>query len=145
MNGNPNGPDQVEQEWIFYDGDCGVCHGTVGFVARRDRRKRPFHFAPLGGETFRRKVPAERAATLPDTVVVWSPDGRLLLRSQGLLHILRRLGGGWWLLSWLVWIVPRPLRDRFYDGFARIRHRLVGKPQGSCPVMPAELARRFAP
>lgn len=132
-------------ERIFYDGDCGVCHWSVGFVARHDRTGGAFRFAPLGGETFRDSVPAEVGRELPDSMVVQTRAGSLLLRSDGLVHILRRLGPVWKLLGLLLGLVPRSLRNYFYDRFAERRHLLAGSPDGSCPIMPPELRRRFDP
>ncbi len=132
-------------ERIFYDGDCGVCHWSVRFVARRDPAGRAFRFAPLGGEVFARTVPAEVRRSLPDTMVVQTAAGIVLLRSQGVIHVLRRLGPGWRLLALLLAAVPRPIRDFGYDLFARGRHRLATRPRGVCPVLPPELATRFDP
>ncbi len=130
---------------IFYDGDCGVCHASVRFVARRDPAGRAFRFAPLGGEVFSRTVPAEVSRSLPDTLVVQTADGEVLIRSRGVIHILRRLGPGWRFLGLLLGAVPRPIRDFGYDLFARGRRRLAARPQGVCPVLPPELAARFDP
>lgn len=132
-------------ELIFYDGDCGVCHWAVGFVARHDATGRAFRFAPLGGETFEDSLPAADREDLPDSIVVLTAEGSVLVRSRGLLHILKRLGPFWRAVGALLWLVPRPLRDLGYDAFAAIRHRLARRPEGSCPVVPPELGRRFDP
>ena len=134
-----------EPELLFYDGDCGVCHWAVKFVAARDPDGSSFRFAPLHGITFEESLPADMAANLPDSLVVLDRDGRVLFRSSGLVHILRRLGGVWGPVGSLLWIVPRPLRDLGYDLFARIRHRLVARPEATCPVLPPELRGRFGP
>jgi len=39
--------------------------------------------------------------------------------------------------------VPRGIRDRAYDGIARVRYRLFRKPTDACPVTPPELRARF--
>ena len=132
-------------ERIFYDGECGVCHWSVGFVARHDRSGEAFRFAPLGGEVFRRTVPPEAGRELPDSLVVQTATGALLLRSDGAIHILRRLGLGGRILGLLLALVPRPIRDYFYDRFAERRHRLATKPDGACPLVPPELRQRFDP
>ena len=130
---------------IFYDGDCGVCHWSVRFVARRDPGGRAFRFAPLGGEVFGRSVPPEVRRGLPDTMVVETAGGEILLRSQAVVHVLRRLGRPWPALGLLLAAVPRPIRDLGYDLFARARRRLAAPPEGVCPVLPPELAARFDP
>ncbi len=132
-------------EHIFYDGDCGVCHWSVGFVARHDRTGETFRFAPLGGEVFSGHVAPGEAANLPDSLVVATRAGSLLLRSDGVVHILRRLGLFWKILGALLAVVPRTIRDYFYDRFAERRHRLTRRPDGTCPLVPPELRQRFDP
>lgn len=132
-------------ERIFFDGHCGVCHWAVRFVARHDPDGKTFRFSPLQGETFSDAAPEAARRQLPDSLVVQTEDGQLLLRSQGAVYILRRLGGFWWALGGLLALVPRPLRDFGYDTFARIRHRLAAPPADVCPLMPPEIGRRFDP
>jgi len=132
-------------ERIFYDGDCGVCHWAVAFVARHDRAGRAFRFAPLDGEVFRRHVTPEVRRSLPDSLVVLTEAGTLLLRSDGVVHILRRLGPFWRLAGGLLALVPRAVRDFFYDRFAERRSRLAKRPDGTCPMVAPELRRRFDP
>ncbi len=136
---------ETPTERIFYDGDCGVCHWAVGFVARRDPKGEAFRFAPLDGESFAAEVPEEERDAIPDSLVVLTRDGELLLRSRGMVHILRRLKRPWPWLGTLLALVPRVLGDFGYDRFAAVRHRLVRRPEGVCPLVPPELARRFDP
>jgi predicted DCC family thiol-disulfide oxidoreductase YuxK len=132
-------------EFLFYDGHCGLCHRAVKFVLRHDREGMAFRFAPLQGETFERLVPAEQSSGLPDSIVVQTRDGALLVRSSAFIHILRRLGGGWRVLAAILSIVPRPLRDAAYDFIARVRYRIFGRQDDVCPLVPPELRKRFAP
>jgi predicted DCC family thiol-disulfide oxidoreductase YuxK len=132
-------------EMLFYDGYCGLCHRSVKFVMRHDPSGELFHFAPLQGDSFAGKVPSERRAGLPDSVVVLTADGRLLVRSDATLHILRRLGGGWRTLAGISAIVPRFLRDGVYNLIARVRYSIFGRKDDLCPLVPAELRNRFEP
>lgn len=129
---------------LFYDGSCGLCHGAVRFVLKRDKGG-VFRFAPLQGGTFQELVPEACRAALPDSLVLREPGGRLLMRSSAVAALLRRLGGLWRLAGALLWIVPRPLRDFGYDRVAMVRHRLFKKPEGVCPVVPQPLRSRFLP
>jgi predicted DCC family thiol-disulfide oxidoreductase YuxK len=132
-------------ELLFYDGACGLCHRSVRFVAAADRSGL-FRFAPLAGETFRAAVGPERRAGLPDSIVVRrADDGALLVRSDAVLHVLHRLGGGWRALAALLRLAPRPLRDAAYDFVARRRARWFAPPADACPVVPPHLRARFAP
>lgn len=135
----------ASQDRIFYDGECGVCHASVAFVSRHDATGEAFRFAPLHGETFAETVGEEVGRGLPDSLVVQTAAGDLLLRSDGTIYILRRLGGFWKFLGGLLAVVPRPIRDFFYDRFAAVRRFLAAKPTGACPLLPPELRRRFDP
>ena len=122
-----------------------MCHRAVKFVLRHDPGGRAFRFAPLQGETFLARVEAGRRVGLPDSVVVLTRDGELLLRSAAFLHILRRLGGEWGVLAAVLSLVPRGLLDMVYDFIARIRYRVFGRRDDLCPIVPAELRARFDP
>jgi predicted DCC family thiol-disulfide oxidoreductase YuxK len=132
-------------EIIFYDGHCGLCHRWVRFVLAADPGGSLFRFAPLQGETFQAQVAESARAGLPDSVVVHNVHGELLVRSAAVVHILRRLGGGWAAVAAVIRLIPRRLRDGVYDWIARIRHRWFARPAGICPVIPAELRKRFDP
>lgn len=132
----------VEFPVIFYDGGCGLCHRGVDFVLRRDPGGR-FRYAPLGSPAFVRLIPGEKRAALPDSVVIFTPDGELFVKSRGVRFVLRELGGFWRLPAALLACIPRPLADFGYDTLARIRSRLFTKPKTACPMMPPALRGRF--
>ena len=132
-------------ETVFYDGGCGLCHAIVRFVAARDAAGRLFEFAPLGGELFRATVRESDRTALPDSIVVHTAEGALLLRSVAVLHILRRIGGAWSALASLLGAVPVGFSDSCYDRMARWRRRLFGAPTGACPILPPHLRSRFHP
>ena len=131
----------MEPELLFYDGECGLCHGAVKFVLRRDRDGSRFRFAPLQGETFARS--GIDAAALPDSFVIRRADGAVLTRAAAVVHMLRRLGGGWGALAALSRAVPG--KDALYDWVARNRKRWFARPDGLCPLLPREIAARFLP
>lgn len=132
-------------EILFYDGHCGLCHRGVKFVLKRDRSGAAFRFAPLQGATFLARVPADQRAALPDSMAVQTAAGALLIRSDALVHILRRLGGAWKALGAMLAIVPRPLRDLAYNFVARTRRRMFARPSDLCPLLPPEFSQRFYP
>jgi predicted DCC family thiol-disulfide oxidoreductase YuxK len=135
---------KARAEVVFFDGGCGLCHAFVAFIIPRDHSER-FHFAPLGGETFARLVSGEARRSLPDSVVVQTGDGRVLVKSGAVLHVFDRLGGGYRLLGWVALACPRPIRDAIYDAVARARRRLFAAPSAVCPVVPVALRGRFEP
>ncbi len=135
----------VSPELLFYDGHCGLCHRAVVFVINHDPEGKLFRFAPLQGETFQSRIPENQRATLPDSMVIETENGALLLRSDAWIHILRRLGGKWNFLANLLSPTPRPVRDFFYNRIASIRHKLFRRRDDICPLVPPELGARFNP
>ena len=132
-------------ERLFYDGHCGLCHQAVRFVLARDPTGALFRFAPLGGEAFLREVPAQARKALPDSIVIRTEDGRLLVRWAAACHIVRQVGGAWGLAGCLLGIVPGFLGDLLYNAVARNRHRFFARPQETCPVAAPHLRARFDP
>lgn len=129
---------------IFYDGECGLCHGFVRFVLRRDQSGR-FRFAPLQGETFLAQTSNAERAKLPDSVIIRSRRGRLLTRSSAVIYVLVGLGGIWKSLGLLLRLVPRPARDLAYRGIARARKLIFRPPANLCPIVPPRWRAKFLP
>jgi predicted DCC family thiol-disulfide oxidoreductase YuxK len=124
---------------LFYDGHCALCHSAVKFVLAHDARE-SFQFAPLQGKLAKTRLPAG----LPNTMVVETEDRSLLMRSSAWIYILERLDGPWKLAAKVLSIIPRPVRDAGYRIVASSR-RILGRPELTCPVSPAELRYRFLP
>jgi predicted DCC family thiol-disulfide oxidoreductase YuxK len=131
------------REILFYDGACGLCHRAVRFCLAEDRGGRVLVYAPLQSATFEARVAEEVRATLPDSLVLLTAEGEVLLRTDAVIRCLLRLGGLWRLFGWSLRCWPRPLRDVLYDLVAAARHRVFAAPKSACPIVPADLRDRF--
>ncbi len=138
-------PEQAEAapDLVFYDGGCGLCHHTVLFTLRHDLEGTRFRYAPIGGSAFQDAFAPEQRATLPDSVIIRTTDGRTLTRSDAVLHIGERLGGVWAALARVMGLLPRWLLDWGYDRIARVRKQLFAAPKTACPMLPPGLRGRF--
>jgi predicted DCC family thiol-disulfide oxidoreductase YuxK len=81
-----------------------------------------------------------------DSVVFVEPNAgagqeNVFARSDALLHIARYLGG-FWNIALAAYIIPRVVRDYFYDQFAKRRYRWFGK-LDSCLLPSPEVRARF--
>ena len=90
-------------------------------------------------------MPERDRRALPDSLVLRTTQGRLLVRSAAVLESLRRVGGVWRGLAAVASAVPAPLGDAAYDLVARSRRRLFRKPGSACPVVPAAKRARLLP
>jgi predicted DCC family thiol-disulfide oxidoreductase YuxK len=128
---------------VYYDGGCGLCQRAVRFFLAEDRAGTALRYAPLQGESARSWIGAERLRALPDSIVVATQSGELLVRSAAILHAAERLGGLWWVLARAARCIPASLRDRVYDWIARHRIGWFGRTEQACPILPPELRARF--
>jgi predicted DCC family thiol-disulfide oxidoreductase YuxK len=126
-----------ERQIIFFDGVCNLCNAFVDFLVRWDS-ERIFYFAPLQGSNAKQLLPAKIPAEL-NSVVLWN-QGELHEKSDAALMVLQQLGGLWWLTK-IFWVLPKGVRDWFYDRVAKNRYALFGKRETCRLPTPAERAR----
>jgi predicted DCC family thiol-disulfide oxidoreductase YuxK len=132
----------MRSEWVFYDGNCALCHGWVRFVLAEDSGSKTFRLSPLQGRLFSSRVRGERRSSLSGSLVVLTEDEKLLSRSAAVLYILRSLGGLWLLLAMIIGMIPQAVLNWCYDRVASVR-RLFGARKSTCLVLSAELRQRF--
>jgi len=106
-------------------------------MVKRDPAHR-FQFASLQSD-LGKKLVSEYGVEGIDSIVLIS-DGRAWVRSSAGLRVARGLSFPWNLLYALI-IVPRPIRDFFYDIIASHRYRWFGT--GACMLPTPELKDRF--
>ncbi|MBL8992311.1 MAG: DUF393 domain-containing protein [Spirochaetia bacterium] len=128
------------QPIVFFDGVCGICNRFVDFLLKRDRR-RIYLFSPIQGE---------RAKTVLDPEAIQKNETIFLLDAKGIhqrstapIRILTGLGGPW-KIFFILYMIPRPIRDFIYKRIARNRYRWFGR-KDACRIPTAEERARFLP
>lgn len=125
---------------ILFDGICNFCNGSVNFIIENDK-KDYFKFAPLQSEIAQElleKYDINKDET--DSVVLIEND-RAYTRSTAVLKVAQKLGGIYSLLYGLI-IVPKFIRDFFYETFAKYRYKLFGK-KDVCMMPTPEIRNKF--
>ncbi len=117
---------------VLYDGDCGLCSGAAGWLARHDRRG-ALRLLPLSApeaDPWRALAGASGPGGAPDTLVAVEPlpggGERVYLRAAAVARALSRLGFPWSLAGLALRGAPRPLADAAYRTVARRRGRAPG-------------------
>jgi len=108
---------------VLFDGICILCNRAVKFILKHDRKQRIF-FTPLqsnAGKHILKEINPEHADT-----IVYFRSGRAFTRSTAILYILKDIGRGWNIFFALV-LVPRFIRDYFYDLVSKSRYRIFGR------------------
>ena len=125
---------------LLFDGVCNLCNGIVQFTIKRDKKKK-FKFASLqspSGQSLLKQfnLPANNF----DSFVYINGDN-YFLKSSAALHVLKELGGSW-KAFYAFMIIPKFIRDLFYDIIAKTRYKIFGK-RSTCMVPTPDINQRF--
>ena len=131
------------QSIILFDGVCNLCNGAVQFIIERDATAQ-FHFAALQSDFGQQILQQFKLPTAALDTIILIENGQAFTRSTAALRIARRLDNvGWRVFGKVALaIVPRFVRDFFYNLIARNRYRMFGK-QTECWLPTPELRARF--
>lgn len=125
---------------IVFDGVCNFCNSWVGFVLKHDA-KAVFRFS-TAQSPFGRQLLAESGLSASALETILLVDGHsAYAKSDAALKIMTELGWPWSLVR-MFRPVPRRLRDRAYDAFARRRYKLFGR-SATCQVPAPRWRDRF--
>ena len=129
---------ELEKPILFFDGVCGLCNRCVDFSLKHDPHGKVL-FAPLQGKTAG-EILSESDVENLDTVIFYE-NGILHRRSTAIVKLLSAVGGFWSVLAWLLWLIPRPLRNFGYRITAKNRYRFFGQKETCRLPTPAERER----
>ncbi len=127
-------------EVVLFDGVCNLCNGSVLFIIERDPEAK-FSFASLQspfGQSQLKKfgLPIDKLNT-----IFLIKGEKFFRKSDAALEIAKGMNGLWPVL-YVFKIIPRFIRNFFYDLIAKNRYRWFGK-QAACMVPTPELKARF--
>ncbi len=125
---------------ILFDGVCNLCNASINFVIDRDS-DRYFRYAALQSDTGREFLEKHGRSTSDFDSVILSEGDTYYVKSTAALRIARKMDGAWPLLYGFI-ILPRFIRDFFYNIIARNRYKWFGK-RDSCRMPEPELKRLF--
>lgn len=128
----------MENNIIFYDGDCGFCNKSVQFVLKHEQNNN-IRFSALQSnfaKDFFEKIGAEK----PDmSTFYFYSNEKMYERSSAALKVVSELK--WYLqILKIGWLLPRFIRDSMYDFIAKRRTKLAN---GFCVIPSPENKLRF--
>ena len=129
-----------DQPVILFDGVCNFCNYWVNFAIKRDKKKK-LRFAPLQGEAAKKLLTHFGLNTTSLSSVILIDNGKAYTQSSAAFRICKNLDGGWKLVYGLM-VIPKFIRDFFYNIIARNRYRWFGK-RDECMVPTPEMKERF--
>jgi len=94
------------QATLYYDSDCRFCTGCAQFVSRHDTHKR-IQLIALEASEHKREDKCYESILLIQ-------DDKQLQFSTAVIEVLKTMGGTWKVFAWLLWCIPKPVRDWGY-------------------------------
>lgn len=119
---------KLKDEYVLlYDGYCPTCNWSVNFIIEKDKKEQTMKFASLDSEFAEIIMKSDTSLRNIDSVIIFGKkSGRIWIKSDAFLQVMNYLGGSY--KFFLVFkIIPRFVRDIFYDLFAKNRYRFTGK------------------
>ena len=127
---------------VLFDGDCALCSGSARKILKADRAG-VFRLAPTQSELGRALLVHYGVDPDDPYTMLLVQDGRARERTDAVLAIAARLPMPW-RLAVVGRIVPRFIRDFFYDFIARRRRRFPGQAWCAMPETGASAGRDLA-
>lgn len=124
---------------ILFDGECNFCNYSVQFIIKRDPTGH-FSFASLQSKVGKKLMSTYQIPQNIDSLLLIDHD-KWFSKSSAVFRICKHLNG-FWKLFFLLLVVPKPIRDFFYNIISNNRYKLWGK-QDSCIFPTAEIKNRF--
>jgi len=125
---------------ILFDGFCNLCNGTVQFIIKRDSNYK-FKFASLQSQIGQSLLKKHNLPINEIDTFVLIKENKYFIKSKAGLLVLKELNW-FWKISYFFIIIPKPIRDFFYDIIAKKRYKVFGR-KANCMLPTASISNRF--
>ncbi|NQY05485.1 MAG: DUF393 domain-containing protein [Flavobacteriaceae bacterium] len=130
-----------DKKILLFDGVCNLCNSSVNYIIDRDKND-VFRFVALQSDLG--KSIQEYLGLNPndlDTIILYIPGEAYYNKSSAALKVLNEFSGLWKIMN-IFYIIPKPIRDVFYNLIAKNRYKLFGKKE-QCRIPTPELKAKF--
>jgi predicted DCC family thiol-disulfide oxidoreductase YuxK len=124
---------------VFYDGTCGLCHGSVQWLLRR-KNGHLFMFATQQGPYFKTLTQSEASLD----AIVYFRAGQSHEDAEALAYICKDLGHLWGAFYYLWKILPTTWSKALYFVVAKRRYGIFGRAE-YCELPTPEKRKQFLP
>ncbi len=109
---------------MLFDGVCNFCNSSVQFIIKRDKA----HQLRFGSLQSASGMQLKKQYAIPDDLdsVILIENGKYYAKSTAALRIVAYFGIAWKFLA-IFYLVPRFIRDYFYEIIAKNRYKWFGK------------------
>lgn len=125
---------------VFYDVVCGLCNALVVFLLKYERNNN-MSYCSLQSE-FAKSFLKDFNVPMSIETIYYFSEGELHNRSDAIKKITRNLKSPFLIISYLLAITPKFLREYFYKVFAKNRYKWFGK-KDDCEIPSPKNKERF--
>jgi len=126
-----------EKKIVFYDGSCGFCNKTVQLILKLEKNQE-CQFAAIQS-SFAQQFFKKQNIVVDMSTFYYAKNGTVFTKSTGFIELSKEFRRPWNYLTILT-IIPKKIRDFFYDVIARRRTKLAGN---FCYLPHSEEKKRF--
>ncbi len=126
---------------ILFDGVCNLCNTSVSFLIKFDKNSK-LKFSSQQSESGQKILKEINFNHTNLSSIVFVQGDQYYLKSSAILAIFKLLGGGFYVCYLLLFLIPKPIRDFFYDIVAKFRYKVFGKTE-TCMLPPDKWKDRF--
>jgi len=125
---------------ILFDGICNFCNATINFIIENDS-KGVFNFASLQSDIGKKLLSDKNISTETLETIYLITNKSIYKKSDAIIQITKRLKY-YKIVSFIITLFPKLIRDSFYDFIAKNRYSIFGK-SNKCRVFSNEIQSRF--
>jgi predicted DCC family thiol-disulfide oxidoreductase YuxK len=111
---------KTEKTTLLFDGECKFCNFWVGLI-QKQKVQHKFNYYPLNSPEGKELLKSYKVDSSIDSIIVIAND-KVFSKTGAGFKIARTLGG-LWNLTLILWLIPRPIRNWFYDFLAKNRSK----------------------
>ena len=121
--------EDINRDFLFLDGDCGLCHRLATFVDKRMRKNANLGYRPNNSTDAKRVIASMPQKFIDADTVYLIRNGRAYMKSSAAIRCLLYMKWYYRIFYPLCWIVPLPIRNLAYSIVARVRHKIFKQPK----------------
>ncbi len=125
---------------VIFDGVCNLCNVGVNFIIKRDPNG-VFLFAPMQSDISLKLIEKYHKSGFDFNTFLLIKNGVCYERTDAILEIVKDLTG-YWSIFRIFRLVPKSIRDYFYNVIAKSRYKIFGK-RDQCMVPTQDIRSRF--
>lgn len=110
---------------IFFDGTCMFCNKFISFMLKKEIPT--LYFCDLNSNTAKQILVNNNLASNDINTIYFFSNKTIYSKSTAIIKILSLINNNYRIISFLLLIIPKILRDFLYTIISKNRHRLTKK------------------